>query len=282
MLSEASARLVQLTHSDEGRRVALVDGGQLRLLATYRSAYAFAKAALDMGWKLRDPLEHGPVRDRARLQRDLSAQIAMAIPRKLRSFRRTSAMSRLGRRSNTRPMALPRTRQHATRTRRSHPRATSRNVVAWRLGRGVHHRSRWLTPPCGNHHWHLHLGPREKQHHRPRIDPRPRARNRRRSASLYRQGRQSGKHKYSSGGAPLLYGLAALEPDHFKFADHHRPWDAHIHFAGARLFSNRPVPPLKEADECEVHWEGLGRPPQNALHAERREEKTIGRDRPLA
>src|SRR5262245_13535095 len=56
MLPEASARLVQLVHPDEGRRVALVDGDKLRFLASYRSAYSFAKAAIDLGWKLRDLL----------------------------------------------------------------------------------------------------------------------------------------------------------------------------------------------------------------------------------
>src|SRR5215831_3588420 len=56
MPSEAPARLVQLTHPDEGRRVALVDGAKLRLLSTYRSVYGFAKVALEMGWRLRDLL----------------------------------------------------------------------------------------------------------------------------------------------------------------------------------------------------------------------------------
>src|SRR5258708_22445494 len=39
-------RLVQLDHPGFGRRVALADGEDLHLLGTYRSAYAFAMAAL--------------------------------------------------------------------------------------------------------------------------------------------------------------------------------------------------------------------------------------------
>ena len=49
-------RLVQLEHPGFGRRVALADGDDLHLLGTYRSAYAFATAALDTGHKLRDLL----------------------------------------------------------------------------------------------------------------------------------------------------------------------------------------------------------------------------------
>ena len=69
MLTEASTRLVQLIHPEEGRRVALVDGDRLRLLATYRSAYSFAKAAIELGWKLRDLLKHRSVRNCAGLRR---------------------------------------------------------------------------------------------------------------------------------------------------------------------------------------------------------------------
>jgi hypothetical protein len=49
-------RLVQLEHPGFGRRVALVHGGDLHLLGTYRSVYAFANAALEIGSSLRDLL----------------------------------------------------------------------------------------------------------------------------------------------------------------------------------------------------------------------------------
>lgn len=51
-----STRLVQLSHPEEGRRAALVYQNELHLLATYRSVYQFALAALDTGWTLRDLL----------------------------------------------------------------------------------------------------------------------------------------------------------------------------------------------------------------------------------
>src|SRR6266851_3876796 len=56
MSRDIPTRLVQLTHPDEGRRAALVYEDELHLLATYRSVYSFAIAALETGWKLRDLL----------------------------------------------------------------------------------------------------------------------------------------------------------------------------------------------------------------------------------
>src|SRR5258708_27213928 len=56
MPQDGSTRLVQLSHPDEGRRAALVYGNELHLLATYRSVYSFALAAIVTRWKLRELL----------------------------------------------------------------------------------------------------------------------------------------------------------------------------------------------------------------------------------
>ena len=56
MFGGISTRLVQLSHPEEGRRAALVYRNELHLLATYRSVYQFALAALETGWTLRDLL----------------------------------------------------------------------------------------------------------------------------------------------------------------------------------------------------------------------------------
>ena len=45
-------RLVQIEHPAKGRRVALVDGGTLHLLATHRSVYGFATSAIQTGLPL--------------------------------------------------------------------------------------------------------------------------------------------------------------------------------------------------------------------------------------
>jgi hypothetical protein len=49
-------RLVQIIHPEYGRRVALVNGDELHLLSSYRTAYAFAMAAIETGQKLRELL----------------------------------------------------------------------------------------------------------------------------------------------------------------------------------------------------------------------------------
>src|ERR1044071_10029241 len=49
-------RIVQIIHPDYGRRVALVNGDELHLLSTLRTAYAFAMAAIETEQKLRDLL----------------------------------------------------------------------------------------------------------------------------------------------------------------------------------------------------------------------------------
>ena len=95
------------------------------------------------------------------------------------------------------------------------------------------------------------------------------------SAALYRAGARIWEQKYSNQGAPLLYDLAAVEPDHFRFPDHHRPWDAHVHYIGARLFPERLSAPLSEADRSEVVWESLGRPLNNMLQPDRVEERRL-------
>jgi len=49
-------RIVQIIHAEYGSRVALVNGDELHLLSTYRTAYAFAMAAIETGQKLRELL----------------------------------------------------------------------------------------------------------------------------------------------------------------------------------------------------------------------------------
>lgn len=51
-----TTRIVQILHAEYGRRVALVHGDELHLLSTYRSAYRFAMAAIEMGVPLRELL----------------------------------------------------------------------------------------------------------------------------------------------------------------------------------------------------------------------------------
>src|SRR5947207_15949815 len=55
-------RLVQLQHPHHGRRVAIVDEPQLRLIARHTSAYALAEAAIAAQRRIADVIEETPER----------------------------------------------------------------------------------------------------------------------------------------------------------------------------------------------------------------------------
>jgi hypothetical protein len=280
MLSEASTRLVQLTHPAEGRRVALVDGDRLRLLATYRSAYSFAKTAIELGWKLRDLLST----DLSGIVLNYEETYQLSTPwRFLASFDHSDEPARclvsaagtsagewtyLGLGTSLRghgdPVPIPEEQAVAQPIGDIaglyiiSPDGAPRRVgvatgTAFR-GPGFPVRSNVLGPE-------LILDPAIAS-----VEG---------SAALYRDDSRVWSQTLSSQGAPLLYALAAAEPDHFRYSDHHRPGDAHVHFIGARLFSARENAPLQDGDRCEVTWEGLGKPLIHSVKMDRYEERRL-------
>jgi len=275
MPSEAPARLVQLTHPDEGRRVALVDGAKLRLLSTYRSVYGFAKVALEMGWRLRDLLST----DLSGIVLDYDELHQLKSPWRFRaSFDHDEEPARclvsaagtspdewtyLGLGATLRGHGDPIWSPHAGRL------SLGDLAAAYLIAPDGAPRRVGITPGT------YFSGATRNNVIGPELILDPELASVEGLAALYRDGARIWEQKYSSQGAPLLYGLAALEPDHFRFADHHRAWDAHVHFIGARLFPEQVSAPLNEADQSEVVWEGLGRPLNNLLQPERREERRL-------
>jgi hypothetical protein len=71
--------------------------------------------------------------------------------------------------------------------------------------------------------------------------------------------------KLASGERAMSHSLANLEHHHFKYAQHRRPGDVHIHFFGADHFSFRDRVRLKDGDVIEVAFTGFGRPLRNPL-----------------
>lgn len=265
MLSEATARLVQLVHPSEGRRVALVDGNHLRLLATYRSAYSFAITAVQLGWKLRDLLST----DLSGIVLDYEQTHRLETPwRFLASFDHSEEPARclvsasgstsgewsyLGLGTSLRghgdPVAIP----DGQPMRHPIGDLAALYVIApdgtpRRVGVTAGNPFRRAGFPIRSNV----LGPELI------LDATPA--NVEGSAAVYRGGARIWTQEYSSDGVPLLYALAALEPDHFRYSDHHRPGDAHIHFVGSRLFGDLADAPLEHGDTCEVAWSGLGKP----------------------
>jgi hypothetical protein len=263
-------RLVQLTHPEEGRRAALVYDNELHLLASYRSVYSFARAAIDTGWKLRDLLST-----------DLSGVVlgydeiySLATPwRFLPSFDhptepgrcivsaagatwsyRGSGASLYGH-GEPLPVALP-----------SAALAAPGDLAAvYVIGPDRAPRRVGVTP--GNHSRFSSIGPElTLDADLPSVEGR---------ARVMRKRRQAWAETLSSAGAPLLLALAAIEPDHFESADFRQPGDAHVHFFGERFFGARQGTALKDGDEAVIEFENLGRALRNPIRMEQPEARRV-------
>jgi hypothetical protein len=73
----------------------------------------------------------------------------------------------------------------------------------------------------------------------------------------------------------MAHSLANLEYHHFKYADHRRPLQAHVHFLGADAFSFGAGIDLQAGDKMVVHWKGMGRPLVNTIAIQTEEENFI-------
>jgi len=73
----------------------------------------------------------------------------------------------------------------------------------------------------------------------------------------------------ASGENAMCHSLANLEHHHFKYEQHRRPGDVHIHFFGADHFSFRDRVRLEDGDVMAVSFENCGRPLRNPLHIDR-------------
>jgi hypothetical protein len=78
-----------------------------------------------------------------------------------------------------------------------------------------------------------------------------------------------------SGEENMSHSLANLEHHHFKFEQHRRPGDVHVHFYGADAFSFGAGLALQDGDVMEVAFEGMGRPLRNTLRIETAGEQLI-------
>lgn len=74
--------------------------------------------------------------------------------------------------------------------------------------------------------------------------------------------------KIATGQANMSHSLANIEHHHFKFAEHRRPGDVHIHFYGADAFSFGEGVALAEGDTVEIAFSDFGRPLRNSVQFE--------------
>ncbi len=71
--------------------------------------------------------------------------------------------------------------------------------------------------------------------------------------------------KIRTGEAEMCHSLQNIEHHHFKFDEHRRPGDIHVHFFGADCLSFGEGVRLANDDVVEVSFEGFGRPLRNAV-----------------
>ncbi|MGJ5815967.1 AraD1 family protein [Paludibaculum fermentans] len=77
------------------------------------------------------------------------------------------------------------------------------------------------------------------------------------------------KHDIGSGEARMSHTLANLEHHHFKYDQHRRPGDVHVHYFGADAFSFGGGLELAEGDVMQVQFDGFGRPLRNPIQLDR-------------
>jgi len=68
-----------------------------------------------------------------------------------------------------------------------------------------------------------------------------------------------------TGEQAMSHSLENLEHHHFKFEQHRRPGDVHVHFLGAGAFSFGAGLRLEDGDVMQVHFDGFGRALRNPV-----------------
>lgn len=73
------------------------------------------------------------------------------------------------------------------------------------------------------------------------------------------------KKAVSTGEQRMCHSLANIEHHHFKYGEHRRPGDAHLHFLGSDAFSFGDGIVLESGDRMVIHWTGYGRALRNPV-----------------
>ena len=86
--------------------------------------------------------------------------------------------------------------------------------------------------------------------------------------SILRGGRSVWSKNIRTGDSEMCHSLQNIEHHHFKFAEHRRPGDVHVHFFGADCLSFGEGVRLADDDVMQIGFEGYGRPLKNAVRIE--------------
>jgi hypothetical protein len=81
--------------------------------------------------------------------------------------------------------------------------------------------------------------------------------------------------RIQSGESVMCHSLRNIEHHHFKFEEHRRPGDVHIHFFGADAFSFGEGVRLEDGDIMEIQFEDFGRALRNPVRIAAHSEKVF-------
>jgi hypothetical protein len=85
------------------------------------------------------------------------------------------------------------------------------------------------------------------------------------TVSIHRGGETAWSRTVVTGQDNMSHSLENLEHHHFKYPEHRRPGDVHIHFFGADGFSFGEGFQIQDNDVAEVTWNGFGKPLRNPI-----------------
>ena len=288
-------RLVQIIHAEYGRRVALVNGDELHLLSTCRTAYAFAMAAIETGQKLRELLST----DLSGIVLDYREVYALRSGwRFLPSFDHpdhtacclvSGCANAHGVTTGTSPAAPP----WFTKGNGMHLRAHGEPLTIPSFATGGAEEAElagvYLIGPDGvPRRVGLTPGNEFADPAMATQDSRLLSRAKLRtcaigpelaldaefqdvagSVAVERGGAAIWTKEIKTGEKHTAFRLAQIERHHFEFDAHRIPGDVHIHFLGGSVSSHGDGVVLEEGDEVVIQWEGFGRPLRNRIERER-------------
>jgi hypothetical protein len=83
--------------------------------------------------------------------------------------------------------------------------------------------------------------------------------------TIERQGSTLWTKTFRTGESEMCHSLENIEHHHFKYEDHRRRGDVHVHFYGAGCLSFSDQVRLQDGDTMQISVEGYGRPLRNHL-----------------
>ena len=286
-----STRIVQIIHSEYGRRVALVNGVELHLLSDHRTAYQLASAAIESGAPMRELVSEdlsGTVLDYDAvhgLRSGWSFLPSFDHPQDLaRCIVSGCANAHTGTRES-RPAAPPWFYKGNGAHLRAHGEALTIPPFALSGAEEAELVGVWIVAPNGapmrvgitpgNEFADPALADSDARllsHAKMRtcaIGPElvldPEFADVGGLVRVERGGKRIWSRELATGERYTQFTLAEVEEHLFKYVAHRVPGDAHIHYLGGSVSSYGDGIRLEQGDQVVIEWDSFGRPLRNVI-----------------